>query len=114
MVLGTMVNMAPIVDDYSDDKEYDNSIAEEIVTYDNDNDNDDKIDEPESLTITGRKRYFEDFLDDESEETRREKIQDLKHKNSREQRKRKEQRRLKALRREEKKKKMRVNRDTNR
>ena len=83
------------------EEESERNISEEVINYE----------DPEIVT-TREKRYFENYLENQSMEQRRQRIHHLKQKNSREQRRRREQRKKKLLR--SGRKKLRVNRNTSR
>ena len=104
-ILANMADTAPVETDVDDmEEEEDRSIAEEVITYD-----DSEPSDPE-IETTREKRYFDNFLERQSTEERRQRIHHLKQKNMREQRRRREQRKKKLRR--NGRKKMRVNRNT--
>ena len=109
-VLVNIAGTAPIESDTDDinidEMEEDRSIAEEVITYDDSEPSDSEI-------VTSReKRYFNNILESQSMEERRQRIHHLKHKNMRDQRRRREQRKKKLRR--NGRKKLRVNRNTQR
>ena len=108
VILVHTMNTAPINTDSEDvnymEEESDRNISDEVFI-----DEDGEPGDTEIVT-TREKRYFDNFLENQSMEERRQRIHLLKQKNMRDQRRRKEQRKKKL--RKNGKRKLRVNRNT--
>ena len=100
-----IVDVYKYVDIEDMEEKSDSSISDEVIN----DDDDDETSDPDVIT-TREKRYFDNFLENQSMDQRRERIHLLKQKNLRDQKRRKEQRKKKLRR--NGRKKLRVNRNT--